>query len=121
MALACGKGKPNRKKIFGRHFSWIFWLNKNALELRDERFRFDIKYFSCDASHPKQFLKCIKGHTCYFACGRSLVEGESIRVIFDDIEASLIHVSVKTISISWVYFQVTACIVLVYLCLITFT
>ena len=70
MALACGKGKPNRKKIFGRHFSWIFWLNKNALELRDERFRFDIKYFSCDASHPKQFLKCIKGHNVIL-----LVEG----------------------------------------------
>ena len=53
MALACGEGKPNRENIFGRHFSWIFWLNKNALELRDERFRFDIKYFSCDAFHPK--------------------------------------------------------------------
>ena len=36
---------------------------------------FELKCFSCDAP-ARQFLKCIKGHTGYYACERCEVRGE---------------------------------------------
>ena len=58
----------------------------NGVEFNSQKLSFDIKCFLCDAP-GRSFLKCIVGHTGYYACERCLMKGLwSGRVVFNSHE-----------------------------------
>ena len=61
-------------------------LKLNGVEFNSQKLSFDIKCFLCDAP-ARSFLKCIVGHTGYYACERCLMKGLwSGRVVFNSHE-----------------------------------
>ena len=76
IALFCGSKKPTSVPEYMEDFlKELSVLTENGIIIGKERKDFELKYFTCDAP-ARQFLKCIKGHTGYYACERCTVEGE---------------------------------------------
>ena len=75
VALYQGDKKPNDVNEFLREFLQEFeLLHANGLEFNGKHFAITLKCWVCDAP-ARSFLKCIKGHTGYYACERCKIRG----------------------------------------------
>jgi len=89
VALYYGSGKPTSLPEFLEEFLTEFQqLKNNGVQQENKTFHFNIKAFVCDAP-ARAYLKCIKGHTGYFACERCTIKGywKSNRIIFHSLES----------------------------------
>ena len=76
IALWSGSGKPNCVDDFLKDFLTEYAsLSETGIETERGMLQFSLRCFSCDAP-ARQYLKCTKGHTGYYACERCSVEGE---------------------------------------------
>lgn len=85
VALYCGKTKPEPVESFLEDFLGEYMkLSKDGLFVDGKRLGVEIISFICDAP-ARAFLKCIKGHTGYYACERCEIKGtwDSNVVILD--------------------------------------
>ena len=75
VALYQGDKKPNDVNEFLREFLQEYdHLHANGLEINGKHFAITLKCWVCDAP-ARSFLKCIKGHTGYYACERCKIRG----------------------------------------------
>ena len=89
IALFYGKTKPDSVDDFlGDFLKELEKLKDDGVPFEGRHLKVELKCFCCDAP-ARCFLKCIVGHTAYFACKRCIVEGTwNGRVIFNsDIDA----------------------------------
>ncbi|KAK6191229.1 hypothetical protein SNE40_002965 [Patella caerulea] len=91
VALYYGKEKPDSVTNFTSDFLEE-WDNLRQFGIRwgDQHFNLFISCFICDAP-ARCFLKCIKGHTGYYACERCTVRGSwNGRVVYDTVEQDIV-------------------------------
>lgn len=75
IALFYGKTKPNSVEDYLNDFLQEYdQLKLNGIQFNSQKLSLDIKCFLCDAP-ARSFLKCIVGHTGYYACERCLIKG----------------------------------------------
>ena len=75
VALYYGEAKPTSPHEFLEDFLAEYsHLQAHGLHWEELIFRVTIQAFICDAP-ARAFLKCIKGHTGYFACERCVIRG----------------------------------------------
>ncbi len=88
VALFCGSSKPTPVDNYLEDFSnELQELLRNGLAHREVVYQVVISAFICDAP-ARAFLKCIKGHTAYFACERCTIRGGwNGRIVFNSEEA----------------------------------
>ena len=85
IALFYGNTKPSSVEEYLQNFiEEVNRLNDAGITHEEKLYKFFVlKCFCCDAP-ARCFLKCIIGHTAYFACERCMVEGTwSGRVVFN--------------------------------------
>lgn len=84
IALFYGDAKPNSVEEYLQDFiDEVNKLNDAGITHEGKNYKFGVKCFCCDAP-ARCFLKCIIGHTAYFACERCIIEGSwSGRVVFN--------------------------------------
>ena len=82
--LFYGNSKPSSVEEYLQDFiEEVNRLNDAGITHEEKHYKFRVKCFCCDAP-ARCFLKCIIGHTVYFACERCMVEGTwSGRVVFN--------------------------------------
>lgn len=81
VAIYLGKSKPKSIEDFLKEFineMNVLYLEK--LNIEGRQFLIEIKCFVADTP-ARAFLKCIKGHTGYYACERCPVKGKKIKLI----------------------------------------
>ena len=75
VALYYGKKKPSSLNEYLKDFIEEYRiLQENGIVLGTHTFNVKLKAFICDAP-ARAFLKCIKGHTGYYACERCTIKG----------------------------------------------
>ena len=75
IALFYGETKPDSLEDYLHDFlEELDLLKLNGIEFNSQKLSFDIKCFLCDAP-ARSFLKCIVGHTGYYACECCLMKG----------------------------------------------
>ena len=75
IAVYCGSGKPVCIKLFLSKFvTELNDLLMNGVEIEGKVFKISIMCFICDRP-ARAFIKCIKGHTGFYACERCCVKG----------------------------------------------
>ena len=84
ISIYCGKEKPRSNKMYFQKF--VYELNSllsNGVEIDGKNFTINVMCFICDRP-ARAFVKCIKGHTGYYACERCTVPGyrKKNRMIF---------------------------------------
>lgn len=75
IAVHCGKGKPSCVKLYLKEFNEE--LNKlldAGIDIDGKHFTITVMCMICDRP-ARAFVKCIKGHTGYYACERCTVRG----------------------------------------------
>ena len=84
IALFYGNSKPSSVEEYLQDFiEEVNRLNVAGIIHEEKHYKFGVKCFCCDAP-ARCFLKCIIGHSAYFACERCVVEGTwSGRVVFN--------------------------------------
>ena len=84
IALFYGNSKPSSVEEYLQDFiEEVNRLNVAGIIHEEKHYKFGVECFCCDAP-ARCFLKCIIGHTAYFACERCVVEGTwSGRVVFN--------------------------------------
>lgn len=88
IALFCGKQKPPLDAYLKDFVSDCQNLCENGLTLGDQTFSMVLDSLVCDAP-ARAFLKCIKGHSGYYACERCEQKGVHIsgRLTFPEMHA----------------------------------
>ena len=84
IAVYSGIGKPKSVELFlSRFVGELNSLLSNGIEIKGTHFKISIMCFVCDRP-ARSFIKCIKGHTGYYACERCMVKGYRLqnRTIF---------------------------------------
>lgn len=84
IAVHSGKGKPSCVDTYLQKFiEELNLLLNTGIEISGKKFDVKVMCFICDRP-ARAFLKCIKGHTGYFACERCTVKGyrESNRILY---------------------------------------
>ena len=84
IALFYGESKPNSVDEYLNDFlEELEKLKLNGIQFNSQKLSLDIKCFLCDAP-ARSSLKCIVGHTGYYACERCLIKGVwNGRVVFN--------------------------------------
>ena len=84
IAVYCGKEKPRSNKLYLEKFvNELNSLLSDGIHIDGKNFTVNVMCFICDRP-ARAFLKCIKGHTGYYACERCNVPGyrKNNRTIF---------------------------------------
>ena len=84
----CGTGKPNSIQLYLKSFvEELNDLLENGINIGERLFKIRVMSFICDRP-ARSFIKCIKGHTGYYACERCNVKGyrHNHRTLFPCIE-----------------------------------
>ncbi|XP_046590220.1 uncharacterized protein LOC124293415 [Neodiprion lecontei] len=75
VAIYAGSTKPKRVDEFLDEFiEEMNQLSANGIDINGRLFQVKIQSFICDTP-ARSFLKCVKGHTGYYACERCTVRG----------------------------------------------
>jgi hypothetical protein len=84
IALFYGTSKPTSVDEYLHDFLQEFDIIKsNGILYNERKYEVKLRCFCCDAP-ARSFLKCIVGHTGYFACERCVIKGVwNGRVVFD--------------------------------------
>ena len=75
VSVWCGQGKPSSIELYLKSF--VEELNNllvNRIDIAGKHFNIKIICFICDRP-ARAFIKCIKGHTGYYACERCDIKG----------------------------------------------
>lgn len=84
IAVFCGESKRNNIEDFINEFLEEYQrLEQDGFSIREQHYTLRIQSVICD-SPARQFIKCIKGHSGFYACERCTIKGEKIehRMIF---------------------------------------
>lgn len=75
VAVYCGREKPKSLECYLNDFiEELNKLLKNGINIKSKDFKIRVMCFICDRP-ARAFIKCIKGHTGFFACERCNVHG----------------------------------------------
>jgi len=91
IAVFCGNSKPASAEVFLREFvTELCQLQQSGVCFGDTNVGICVKGFICDAP-ARAFVKCIKGHSGYYACEKCVDRGQQVnkKLTFPNLHAEL--------------------------------